>query len=437
MRLLRQGPFARLFAGSALNSLGTWATLIALWGYAGVHFHVGPSGIALIGLTWAGPAALLSPFAGVPVDRFGPKRVLIASFVVGVASSLAMVGAGSFAVLVALALLAGTVEAVGKPAAMALPARLVDPSDLLTANAMIGAAEQSAIIFGPLVGSAAIAAWGIRAAFLIDAATFVIGALAVASLRVPPIGIGNQPESATGPGRAGRAAWRDMKAGLALARRIDAVRRTLLLAVAVFMSWGAFFVLEPLYVRTVLHRSPALLGLFQTVFGTGLVLTSIVLPRLGDRLVSVRALAATVGLSGLAAVTYVGTRSLPVAFVGVFAWGVDVAFFMAPMQTLLQRSTPARAQGRVLALAAAAEGVGSLATIPLAGIAVGLIGVGGTGAVVGGSALAVGIGAWLAAVRRDRRGPSPVEDAAGRAVGPGPAAVDAGPTPTSEPTVVG
>ncbi|MDQ2725118.1 MAG: MFS transporter, partial [Actinomycetota bacterium] len=400
MRLLRQGPFARLFAGSALNALGTWATLIALWGYAGAHFHVGPAGIALIGLTWAAPAALLSPFAGVPVDRFGPKGVLIAANVVGVASSLTMAGAGTFGVLVALALLAGSVEAVGAPAAMALPARLVDPSDLLTANAMIGAAEQSAIIFGPLVGSAAIAAGGIRSAFLIDAATFVIGAAAVASLRVPRIEFASRSNHDVG--RPFRAARRDIRAGLALARRIDSVRRTLLLAVAVFMSWGAFFVLEPLYVRTVLHRSPALLGLFQTAFGTGLVLASLLLPRLGDRLVSVRSLAVTVGLSGLAAVTYVGTRSLPVAFVGVFAWGVDVAFFMAPMQTLLQRRTPADAHGRILALASAAQGAGSLVTIPLAGLAVGLIGVSGTGAVVGGAAVAAGIGAWWAAARRGR-----------------------------------
>ena len=34
VRLLRRGPFALLFAGSALNAIGTWATLIALWGYA-------------------------------------------------------------------------------------------------------------------------------------------------------------------------------------------------------------------------------------------------------------------------------------------------------------------------------------------------------------------------------------------------------------------
>ncbi len=394
MRLLRQGPVARLFVGSALNALGTWATVIAIWGYAGAHFHVGANGIAVLGLAWVAPAALVSPFAGVPIDRFGPKRVLICSNVVGVGSSLALAAAGSFRVLVALALASGFVEAFGRPAAMAMPVRLVDPEDLLGANALIGAAEESATIFGPLVAAAAIAAWGIRSAFFIDAGTFVIGAAVVAGVQLrPPAGDGADLDGA----RPEAGVWRDVVAGAALARSIDAVRRTLILATAVFMSWGAFFVLEPLYVRTVLHRSPAILGLLQSAFGAGLVLANVFLPRLGNRLVSVRALAVAVTFSGLAAVTYVATTSLLVAFIGVFAWGVDVAFFMSPMQTLLQRHTPGHAQGRVLALASCAEGIGGLVTIPLAGIAVGLVGVRTTGVGVGAAAVAVGVGAWLVA----------------------------------------
>ncbi|MGH8919830.1 MAG: MFS transporter, partial [Actinomycetes bacterium] len=150
---------------------------------------------------------------------------------------------------------------------------------------------------------------------------------------------------------------------------------------------------------------------FQTAFGTGLVLTSLALPRLerllGDRLVSVRGLAIAVSVSGLAAATYVGTHSLVVAFVGVFVWGADVAFFLPPMQTLLQRYTPGYAHGRVLALASAADGVGNLVTIPLAGVVVGAVGVSLTGAIVGAAAVVVGAGAWLSAPRPGR-GAGPV-----------------------------
>jgi predicted MFS family arabinose efflux permease len=338
--------------------------------------------VALLGLAWSLPAAVASPLAGWPIDRFGPRAVMIASDLLGVATALAMAAAGSYSALLVLALFAGTVQAFGRPAAVSLPPRLVDDGDLLAANALLGVANQSAIVFGPLAGSLAIAWWSIRAAFYFDAATFVIGALAVLPLRLRPV---------EGPDRGAASSRRDLLAGWRLARRIPDVRRTLLLAAAVFCSWGAFFVLEPLYVRDVLHRSPATLGMLQTVFGIGLIGATMLLPRIGDRVASVRAISLAAALSGLAAAIYVGTRSLSVAMIGVFLWGVDVAFFMPPMQTVLQRATPGPAQGRVMALTSTVNGASQMATISLAGMAVAAIGVRATGALVGGLVVVAGL----------------------------------------------
>src|SRR5439155_25269868 len=100
--------------------------------------------------------------------------------------ALLMAAAGSYTALVVLAVLAGAVEAFGRPAATSLPPRLVDDADLLTANSLLGVAEQSAIVFGPLAGALAISWGGIRAAFFFDAATFVVGTLAVLPLRLRP-----------------------------------------------------------------------------------------------------------------------------------------------------------------------------------------------------------------------------------------------------------
>ena len=200
---------------------------------------------------------------------------------------------------------------------------------------------------------------------------------------------------------------RDLRAGLLLARSTPVVRRTLALAAVVFASWGAFFVLEPLYVRDVLHRTPALLGLFQTAWGAGLLVTTALLHRMGDRLASVRAIAVSVAVSGVAAATYVGTHILAVAFVGVVAWGVAVAFFLPPMQVVLQRATPTAAHGRILALSSTANGVANVVAIPLTGVCAGVLGVEATGALVGVLAMIAGLAGWAAegaerAPKRDR-----------------------------------
>ena len=392
MRLLRRWPFALLCAGSALNAIGSWAALIAIWGFASSQFHASATQIALLGLAWSAPAALVGPLAGVPVDRFGPKRVLVASDLSGAVTALAMAAAHSFGMLAGLAFGSGLVQATGLPAGQSLPPRLVDDADLLQANALLAMADQSAIVLGPLVAAAVIASVDVRAAFYVDAITFVVGALSVLPLRLRPL---------TAPPVRG-SAWREVRAGLRLAWSTPAVRRTLALAGAAFASWGAFFVLEPLYVRDVLHRSSALLGLFQTAFGVGLLVTTALLPRLGDRLASVRALAVSVALSGVAAATYVGTHLVAVAFVGVVAWGVDVAFFLPPMQVVLQRATPTASHGRILALSSTADGVANMVAIPLAGVCVGLLGVRATGALVGALAVVAGIGGWVTQQRAER-----------------------------------
>ena len=131
-------------------------------------------------------------------------------------------------------------------------------------------------------------------------------------------------------------------------------------------------------------------------------MTTALLPRLGDRLASVRALAVSVALSGVAAATYVGTHLVAVAFVGVVAWGVDVAFFLPPMQVVLQRATPTASHGRILALSSTADGVANMVAIPLAGVCVGLLGVRATGALVGALAVVAGIGGWVTQQRAER-----------------------------------
>jgi hypothetical protein len=74
VRSLRSRQFALLFVGYAVNAIGTWATLVAMWGFAAYKFHSGPAGIALIALTWSLPRAAIGPFAGIPIDRLSPKR---------------------------------------------------------------------------------------------------------------------------------------------------------------------------------------------------------------------------------------------------------------------------------------------------------------------------------------------------------------------------
>jgi MFS family permease len=130
--------------------------------------------------------------------------------------------------------------------------------------------------------------------------------------------------------------------------------------------------------------------------------------RLGERLASFGWVVLGVGTSGLTAVVYLGTPWLIVAFAGVAAWGVATAIISGPSRTLLQRSSPERAHGRVLSADMVAASTAELVGVGLAGALVSLFGVPWSITLVGLSVAAWSL--WVAAAdRRDERlDPDPV-----------------------------
>lgn len=394
VRVLRVPGFGPLLAGEAVNAIGNWVALIAVWGFAAFRFDAGAGDLALLFVVLALPGALLGPVLGVAIDRLGPRRTLILANAAGFVNALALTQAESYGSVIVLALPLGLVEALAGASLDALPPRLVPDEDLVTANALLGGAQDLAIIVGPAVAAVVNARWGLEGAFAADAATFLVGlavALRLAVVEAPPDAV---PVST----------WRSLREGLGLTRRTAGLRWTLGVAGVTYLLWALFGVLEPLYVRDVLDESDTVFALLQTVFGVGLVGAGLALAAVGERIARPRYVAIATVVSGATAALYLGTRSLAVAFVGVLLWGVDVAFFYVPAKTLLQRYSPSTAHGRILSLNQSLEPLASLLMAPVAAVLVGVVGVRHLG-VVGGAVAAL---AGLVALRLARNlGPPP------------------------------
>jgi predicted MFS family arabinose efflux permease len=369
MSLLRDRRFALLVAGQAVNGIGSWCALIALWGYAAYKFDAGPGQIALLSLGWSLPAALLGPLCGVPVDRFGPRKVLIAADLAAAVISVALAFSTSYMQLVVLGAVIGFARALADPAFSALAPRLVDDHQLLRANALLGAALQSSIAFGPLLAAGAISAWGPRGAFLIDSATYLVGIAVVIPLHLRPVQHDDPHVDTT------NSLWHDLQQGLRVVRRRPAVRDLLALGMSVYLVWGAYAVIEPIYVRDILHRPPSTFALLQAVFGIFLLTNGLLVARFGDRITRVRTIVLAALASAAAAPVYVGTDSLAAAFAGIAVWGAATAWFIAPHRTLVQRATPMAAHGRVMALDSTLRSWGHVIALPSAALLLGAFGV--------------------------------------------------------------
>jgi predicted MFS family arabinose efflux permease len=367
MRVLRVRGFTPLLVGQAVNETGNWIAIIAIWGFASFRFDVGAGDLALLFVVLSVPGALLGPLMGVPIDRLGPRRTLLIANLLGMVDALALTRADSYEMIILLALPLGLIEALATASLDAIPPRLVPDDQLVTANALLGGAQDLAIVVGPIAAAVVNAQWGLEGAFFADAATFLVGALVALRLRVPAVPrVASEHATST---------WRELRAGFTMTRRTEGLRWTLAVASCVYLLWAAFGVLEPLYVRDVLRGSEETFALLQMVFGIGLVLTGLSLAIVGERIARPRYVAIAMVVSGLTAALYLGTESVIVAFVGVFLWGVDTAFFYVPARTLLQRYAPTAFHGRVLSLNQSLEPAAGIVMTPLVALALAVVSV--------------------------------------------------------------
>lgn len=395
----RSPRVAGFLIAEALSAIGSWATIVAIWGYAAYEYDANAGDIALFGIAFSLPGVVLGPLTGAVIDRLGPKTTLAVAKVIGVVASLALLAAESFEALALLSALHGVASALSHPAIQSMPPRLVDDQHLARTNALVSLTDELAIVLGPAAAGIGIALFGFRGAFVFDAATYALGLVVLPLVRLRPVH--HEPGEDATPVR-----FRDALEGWKLIARTPILRRVVSCTFAVHLLYGAALLAEPLYVRDVLGRSESVFAALQVAFGVCLVAGGIMAAKLGERLASFGFVVLGVGGSGAAAMVYLGTPFVVVAFVGVGVWGAFTAMISGPSRTLLQRSSPSRAHGRVLSADFVSGSGAELLGVATAGFLVGTFGVqwaiGGLGAGVVVAAILLFLGD-----RRERAGAEP------------------------------
>ncbi|WP_425703013.1 MFS transporter [Gordonia sp. DT30] len=163
-RSLRHPNYRNYFAGSAISSIGTWMMRIAQDWLVLQLTHDGTAlGIAT-GLQFL-PTLLLTPYAGLVVDRFSKRRVLestqitmaVVSLVLGV---LAITGAIALWLVYVIVVIFGIAAAFDGPARNSFVSEMVPPKDLPNAVGLNSASFNAAHFVGPALAGAIIGALG-------------------------------------------------------------------------------------------------------------------------------------------------------------------------------------------------------------------------------------------------------------------------------------
>jgi hypothetical protein len=188
-RPLRNRAFRQLAAGKLVSQTGDWLTTAAVVGWI-YHATGSTTDVAALMLARLVPPILGSGIAAIVVDRLSKHRLLVLIEVSrGVAALGVLIGIATGhrpAVFAAIAV-SGALAAMSAAAVPVLVPALVPVEQYASANASLGLAENVAMALGSASAGVALSSVGVRAALVIDIATFAAAALIFSRLRLTPV----------------------------------------------------------------------------------------------------------------------------------------------------------------------------------------------------------------------------------------------------------
>jgi len=297
------------------------------------------------------PPFLLGPIAGVLVDRFPRKNMLIGMgclqlLLVGVAIGL-LQGGGDISVIAIYLLLAGlsAADSFHRPARMALIPSLVDSAHLVKANSFILASNQIMMAISYTAGG-----WLILSLPLYQITFAVIGLFGLATCTAIPIA---EPKRKQGTESGKReSVWRSWVSGWNYLREHPIARPLTIMETVEHLPHGIWTGAVMLAFTTkALHGDAVDWGYQATGYFTGMILGSLCALTISDWLArySGRIIVFNACATGLFTLAYAGSQTVWVAVMWAFVFGPPFAIRDVAQDSLLQSTVEKGQLGRIYA----------------------------------------------------------------------------------------
>lgn len=320
------------------------------------------------------PDAVVSLPAGAVVDRVNRKYILVGTDLVRGATVvlIPLAGPGPWLVplVIAVAVVTGLAQAFFAPAKFGAVPSLVPESELDAANSLLSSTVTASRMLY-VAGGAIVAVIGPFGAFYVDAASFLVSAVLLATLPTDDLAPGPDPSSLDLQG-----VTRDVRDGLSFVRQTPILASVITVIVTMQVAMGPLEVVLSFFVEQVLTGSSATFGvLLGGMFG-GMFVGSVVVGSFDDRVANYRGvvvpggiLVSAVALAAAASAPTVVTLTLALA-----TFGVAFMLVRVPIDTAVQLNTPTDQIGRVSSLLRLAARSVPPASVALAGPLVAAVG---------------------------------------------------------------
>ncbi len=344
-RALSSRNFVLYCFGLGLNLTGIFVFVVAL-GWVTWELTNSASWVGIIVLAETLPGVVISPLAGVIIDRTSAKRALFWAQLVS-AVFMAVLTVVTFADLITIellmlfAILNGSLSGIAFPAHFAIMPKLVPRDDLSAAIAFQSSVSQAARFIGPALAGVLIIWAGGGMAFAYNTLSYSAFLVALVLIKIDE----SQEIKPASPGIAD-----DLIAGFKYAWSNIHIRLLLVVAVALGILLRPIVELMAAYVGSVLESGASDLAWLLASAGAGAMVASLWLARRGKTKGLTRIMLANFMITAIILVAFLYTRDVAIGIVLIALYGFCSTGVLVCNQTLIQSTVEDHMRARVMSL---------------------------------------------------------------------------------------
>jgi DHA3 family macrolide efflux protein-like MFS transporter len=386
--ILQHKPFRTLWLAQFVSIFGDFLALFGVIALITFKLHGTAVQVTAVTIAYVLPLAIISPIAGVFVDHWNVKRVMIASDIIRAVLITALVFVTDVGQICVIFAILSTVSSFFAPAQSVTMRTIVPLDSMLAAQTMMMQAFYVVRLFSPFAAGSLISALGERACFYIDTASFLFSAFMISSLVIL------RPQRQTGDKTLSSLSQDFLEGNRFIFTHTGLTFVFVAMGVAMFVL-SSFSPLMSIYIRDSLHAGPFIFGLISAMVGIGLMSGAQLVPKL-TRLSRVQVVLGGLFGLGLSAALLGAIRLTAFAAISTFLMGFAISFVLIPAQTMSQQETPPPLMGRVSSTFMSLISLSQVLGLLLSGYMANIMGIRTLFLTCGGGLILIAAGAYFA-----------------------------------------
>lgn len=358
--------------GQCVSLIGTWMQSI---GQVWLVYTLtdSPFLLGVLGAMQYLPVTVFTLFAGVLIDKFPKKKILLATQ--GASMMLALTLAAlvfthtvRYEYILILAVLLGITNSIDMPARQSFMIEIAGREDLMNAIALNSVTFNLAKILGPSIGAVLLAIMGAGWCFLINGLSFIAVIMGLCRIKVKPYVRQKNTKNI----------FKEILDGLVYIYKDKKLLQTVLLLLVIGVFAFNYNVLIPVYVKNILHLEAAAFGVLMAALGVGSVFGALTVSRKVRPVSAVKIMVISSLIIGVLLFLIGFNAQYAITVIMLVVIGAFSIYFSTTANSTLQLNATDEYRGRVMSIYslvfAGATPIGSL----FAGAAISGIGISNT-----------------------------------------------------------